>query len=133
MNRLCSSSNKGPIKTMSTVHLGKLIKTLAKCRHNFNDLMILFQYEFKVLSLFVQGSDWASLVCNSTIFWWVYHVCYSTQQCSTSSRGSCQGTKLKGVFAKNERGGFKVKFFKKSDSIATNFTSMCYIYEEKIV
>ena len=39
---------------------------------------------------------------------------------------------LKGVFAKNER-GYRLNAIKKALLIATNFTSICCVYKEKIV
>ena len=39
---------------------------------------------------------------------------------------------LKGVFAKNERGN-RLNAIKKALLIATNLTSICCVYEEKIV
>ena len=39
---------------------------------------------------------------------------------------------LKGVFAKNER-GYRLNAIKKALLIATNLTSICCVYKEKIV
>ena len=39
---------------------------------------------------------------------------------------------LKGVFAKNER-GYRLNAIKKAFFIATNLTSICCVYKEKIV
>ena len=41
-------------------------------------------------------------------------------------------TFLKGVFAKNER-GYRLNAIKKALFIATNLTSICCVYKEKIV